>query len=288
MVIAAMKLGTLDLIDQKPVVPEEIMEHEDILYRTTSSRDLKLDIYHQKDITGTAPLLVFIHGGGWTKGDKRDYLMYLLDSAKLGYVTATVSYRFAQEAKFPAAVVDVKCAIKWLKTNAGQYHIDPGKIAVIGGSAGGHLSMMIGYSPDVPELDGDCSNDSTDTRVQAVVNFYGPTDLTTEYGRNHSITKNFIGKTWEEDPESFRKVSPGHYLTPDDPPTLIFHGTIDSLVPVSQSDNLKSRLDSLGIDAYYHRLKGWPHTMDAAVEVNAYCQYYMKEFFEKYLPVGRE
>ncbi|MDH5603959.1 MAG: alpha/beta hydrolase [Cyclobacteriaceae bacterium] len=286
MVMAAWKMGTLDLIEKKPEVPEDIAEHKDLLYRTTSTKDLKLDIYHKKDINGSAPLLVFIHGGGWTGGDKRDYLVYLLDFAKLGYVTATLSYRFAQEAKFPAAVIDVKCAIKWLKTHAGEYHIDPEKIAVIGGSAGGHLSMMIGYSSDVPELDGDCPNDSTSSRVQAVVNFYGPTDLTTEYGRNHSITKNFLGKTWEEDPDIFRHASPDHYLTADDPPTLIFHGTIDSLVPVSQSDNLKARLDSLGVDTYYHRLKGWPHTMDAAVEVNEYCQYYMREFFQKYLPLG--
>ena len=105
---------------------------------------MKLDIYHSKNISESAPLLLFIHGGGWHGGDKHDYLRYLVDYAKKGYVTATVQYRFTDKVKFPAQLLDVKAAVRWLKQNADEYHIDNNNIAVIGGSAGGHLSLMVG------------------------------------------------------------------------------------------------------------------------------------------------
>jgi len=279
---AAYFVGLLDLMDKKPAIPDNIIEYKDIIYKETESRSLKLDIYHLKELKEAAPVLIFIHGGGWKKGDKQDYLLYLIDYAKKGYVTATVAYRFSQEALFPAAVLDVKCAVRWIRSHAKEYRIDPDKIAIIGGSAGGHLAMMIGYSADVPEFDRECA-DSSDSRVQAVVDLYGPSDLTTDYARNQKSPKEFLGKSYEEDPDLYLKASPKPYITSDDPPTLIFQGTIDALVPYSQSDSLKKWLDKAGVPAEYHKLKGWPHTMDLAKEVNEYCQYYMDAFFEKYL-----
>ncbi len=276
--------GWLKLAEKMPEVPKEIIEYKDLTYKQIGDRSLKLDIYHQKNLTEAAPVLVFIHGGGWRKGDKVDYRCYLVDFAQRGYVTATLSYRFSQEAPFPAAVNDVKCAIRWLKTHANEYFINPEKVAVIGGSAGGHLAMMIGYSSDVPELDGECVDSTVNSRVQAVVNLYGPSDLTTDRSIETPSVKTFIGKPADEALEDYKKASPITYLTEDDPPTLIFHGTLDKLVPVEQSDKLKAKLDKVGISAEYHKLKGWPHTMDMSLKVNEYCQYYMNKFFEKYVP----
>ncbi len=279
---AAYFIGLVDLKETEPPIPNDIVEYKDIVYKETSSRALKLDIYRLKDLKRSAPLLVFIHGGGWRKGDKHDYLAYLLDYAQKGYITATVAYRFSQEAHFPGALLDVKCAVRWLRRHATQYMINAEKIAVIGGSAGGHLALMVGYTSDIPEFDAEC-DDSVSSRVQAVVDFYGPFDLTTEFAIKQKSPQQFLGKTFEEDPQIYIKASPKTYITADDPPTLIFQGTIDALVPYSQSDSLKVWLDRAGVPAEYHKLKGWPHTMDLVRKVNDYCQYYMDRFFKRYL-----
>lgn len=275
--------GTLDLIDAMPPIPDEIVENKDLVYKEIEDRSLKLDIYHLRTIKKAKPVLVFIHGGAWKKGNKKDYRRYLVDYAMKGYITVTVQYSLANEAKFPAALNDVKCAIQWIKENSDKYFIDPDKIAVIGGSAGGHLAMMLGYSQGSPKFENECLDNKYNTSVQAIVNIYGPTDLTTEYAISQSSVEYFLGKKYLEDKDIYRDASPISYLSPDDPPTLIFHGTLDELVPISQADSLKSKLDKVGIPAEYHRLEGWPHTMDLNVEVNAYCQYYMDLFFEKYL-----
>lgn len=278
--------GTLDLIDAMPPIPDEIIEYKDLVYKEVQERSLKLDIYHLKKIKKAKPVLVFIHGGAWKKGNKKDYRRYLVDYAMQGYVTITVQYSLSNEAKFPAALNDVNCAIQWIKVNSEKYFIDPNKIAVIGGSAGGHLAMMLGYSQGSPKFENDCLDNKYNSSVQAIVNIYGPSDLTTEYAQSQSSVEYFLGKKYIEDKDIYKDASPISYLSPDDPPTLIFHGTLDELVPISQSDSLKNRLDRIGITAEYHRLEGWPHTMDLNVEVNEYCQYYMSRFFEKYVPLN--
>ena len=265
----AYALGFIDLIETKPEIPDSIGVHRDIVYNQVDSISLKLDIYKLKNLRATRPVLIFIHGGGWSKGDKSDYLPYLVDYAIKGYVTVTVSYRLSGLALFPAAVEDVTCAVQWIRVHSAEYMIDPERIAVIGGSAGGHLAMMLAYS------------DTSNSKV--VVNFYGPTDLTTEYARNRGECLKFLGESYKEAPYLYRAASPRTYISPDDPPTLIFHGTLDSLVPVSQSDSLHRWLDQAGVPNEYHRLEGWPHTMDLSKKVNDYCRYYMDLFFRKYL-----
>ena len=114
---------------------------------------LKLDIYHSKDIKKDAPLIIFIHGGAWKKGNKHDYLVYLASFAQKGYVTATIQYRLTDVAKYPAQLHDVEDAVRWLKLNAANYHIDASKVALVGGSAGGHLAMMNAYSNTADDVD---------------------------------------------------------------------------------------------------------------------------------------
>jgi len=281
--LAAM-IGWLDIINLKPEIPDSITVYQDLVYKEVDSLQLKLDIYKSAALQKPAPVLIFIHGGAWRGGNKADYAPYLIDYAKKGYVTATIGYRLSKVAVYPAAVNDVKCAVLWIKQHAPMYMIDPGKIAVIGGSAGGHLSMMVGYTSERNDLLGPCKADSVDARVQAVVNLYGPCDLTTEFAQNNKVVHQFLGGVYDSIPDIYRQASPIFYITPDDPPTLIFHGSIDDTVPVSQSDTLRVRLNEAGVPNEYHRLRGWPHTMDIAVPVNRYCQYYMDRFFEKYIP----
>jgi acetyl esterase/lipase len=116
-----------------------------------------------------------------------------------------------------------------------------------------------------------------------VVDIYGPADLTTEYARNQRLVNAFIGHSYDENPELYREASPVSYLSSSCPPTLILHGTSDTLVPVSQSDTLKSRLDALGVPCEYYRVPLWPHAMDIAKRVNDFSQKKMEVFFEKYL-----
>lgn len=276
-------LGTLQLIDRDPVVPDDILAEENITYKNADTVSLALDIYRKKDDSGNLkPAMIFIHGGAWKSGKRSDYLPYLIDYARKGYVTITVSYRLSRVAKFPAAVQDVNCAVKWVKAHAETYGIDPDRLVLIGGSAGGHLSMMVGYGGDDPLFGGDCAFDE-DNSVKAIVNLYGPTDLTTDEAKNRSEPISFLGARYEEKPDVYKQASPRFYITSEAPPTLIFHGTIDSVVPVSQSDSLSVWLEEAGVPFRYYRLKGWPHTMDLAVKVNEYCQYYIDAFLKEYL-----
>lgn len=276
--------GALKLIEDEPEVPANVKVIQDIVYKETAEKTLKLDIYHFDSLDTPRPLLVFIHGGSWKKGNKDDYLPYLVDYVKKGYVTATVAYRFSQEAIFPAALDDVVCAVKWLKSNAQDYHIDPNKVAVIGGSAGGHLAMLLGYHGNDPDYQGACDSTEVDASVQAVVNLYGPVDLTTDFAINHPSVHQLMGAEYSPASKAaYEAGSPINFITPDDPPTLTFHGTIDEIVPVVQADMLDEALKKEQVPSYYHRLEGWPHTMDLGLKVNSYCQYYMDEFFQKHL-----
>ena len=282
----AFLLGMLKPIDAQIPIPDDVEFTEGVEYGEAGGKPLQLDIYRPKSLTRAVPGLVFIHGGGWRQGKRSDYRYYCVRFAKRGYVVTSVSYRLVQEAPFPAAVQDVKCAVRWLRANASRYNVDPDQLAVLGGSAGGHLSMMVGYSSDVPELEGYGGNPGAGSRVQAVVNFYGPTDLTSEYARKHEVVRGFFAnKSYEEVPEQYRLASPMTHVTSDDPPTLIFQGTIDELVPVEQADRLAAKLEQAGVPYVYARLAGWPHTMDLAQSVNDHCCWYIERFLDRYLPL---
>lgn len=276
----ALWIGLEKLVNTSPEVPDEIEEIKDIEYKNIDGKSLQLDIYRPKNLTDTVPLLVFIHGGAWKGGKRSDYLVYLVDFARRGYVTATVSYRLLADSPYPACAADIRDAVKWFFSNGEIYGYDPGRIALIGGSAGGHLAMLGGYGWGKTE---EGSDSIKDHRVKAVVDIYGPADLTTEYARNHPLVTALIGRSYEESPVLYSEASPVTYLDKDDPPTLILHGTSDRLVPVSQSNNLKSTLDSLGVPCVYYKVPLWPHTMDIVKRVNDFCQLKMEEFFRDYL-----
>ncbi len=274
-------LGLLDLINKKPDVPISINLYPDIIYKETPEKQLKLDILKKNGNTELAPVIIFIHGGSWKYGGKEDYLFYLIEFAERGYVTATLSYRLSQEAPFPAAVEDINCGIRWIKDHGLEYGIDTNKAVLVGGSAGGHLAMMAGYT-DQYESCGSIGD------IQGIVNIYGPCDLTTDFALSNSALTDFIGQNYNENPMPYKDASPLTHISSDDPPTITFHGTIDKVVPVSQADTLDQRLRRVGVSHEYHRLKGWPHTMDLAVPVNVYMQFYMAKFFKKVIPFNNE
>ena len=144
--------------------------------------------------------------------------------------------------------------------------------------------MMAGYVTEDAELEGAGGHPDANSRVQAVVNLYGPTDHTRPAGRVAPVVLDFLGvKNYEEAPDKFVRLSPINYVTPDDPPTLILHGTVDEIVPIDQADLLASKLKQLKIPYIYDRIDGWPHTMDLSADVNARAVWLMERFLGHYL-----
>jgi len=280
----ATRVGLERLINRTPEVPEDIEEIKNIEYKNVNGKSLQLDFYKSKNSVESAPLLVFIHGGAWKQGKRSDYLVYLLSFAQKGYVTATVSYRLIRDAPYPACVEDITDAVNWFFKNGEKYGYDPDRIALIGGSAGAHLALLAAYGWKSREVIPDSLvNTDNHRRVKAVIDIYGPIDLTTEYSINHPLVTSFLAHSFKEAPELYREASPIQYLDKNDPPTMIMHGTSDRLVPISQSDLLKARMDSLGVPNVYYRFPLWPHTMDIVQRVNDFSQLKMTDFFEKYL-----
>ena len=173
-------------------------------------------------------------------------------------MAATISYRLMQfdESKketttatpiFPAQIHDAKAAIRWVRANAKKYHVDPNRIGVTGGSAGGHLSLLVGLTDPSSNLEGDSGNPDQSSRVQAVVNVFGPTDMTFCHEKSSVawIFRLFMGGTPSEAAERYKAASPLTYVSEDDPPVLTLHGTEDTLVPVEQARLLDKRMKEL-------------------------------------------
>ncbi|HIJ65390.1 MAG TPA: alpha/beta hydrolase [Candidatus Hydrogenedentes bacterium] len=279
--------GKLEFLGPQHVsISEATLVENDIEYGRVGDHALLLNLFRPKEITKPVPGLVFIHGGGWELKGKEFCTYWVARYAARGYVCATIEYRVSSEAAYPAAVEDAKCAVRWMRGNAVKYGVDPDKIGVIGMSAGGHLAMMCGYASDVAELEGAGGHPGVSSRPQAVVTYYGPTDLTKL--KEMDIVRRFLdNKTFEEAPEMYAQASPITHVTSDDPPTLIFHGTIDGIVPVEQSDALAEKLDALGVPYVYDRQEGWDHVMDIVIEVSKRCLFIQDRFLDAFLPLPK-
>ena len=232
----------------------------DIPYANESPSQ-KLDIYLPEDGEGPFPVILSIHGGAFKAGDKGDnQVIPMLEGINRGYAVVSINYRLSQEAKFPAQIFDVKTAVRWIRAHSKQYHFSPDKIAAWGGSAGGHLSALLGTSAGVSDLeDLSVGNDNQSSRVQAVVDWFGPTDFLkmdeqlkqskVKDPQKHSVPDSpeseLIGKNLEDAPELVKSANPETYITPDDPPFFIQHGYIDRLVPFQQSLYLAQKLETV-------------------------------------------
>ncbi|MFA6863450.1 MAG: alpha/beta hydrolase [Dysgonamonadaceae bacterium] len=277
----AIGVGLEKLADLEPKIPETIEEIKNVEYKNVYGKSLQIDLYKPKNAGEPLPLLLFIHGGGWKSGKRSDYMVYLISFAEKGYMTGTVSYRLKRDSIYPASVEDVSDAVEWVFKNGENFGYDPHRVALIGGSAGAHLSMLAAYGwrDSRSQMDSIANNN----QIKAVVDIYGPVDLTDDYAQTQPLVTGFTGHSYREKPELYKEASPITYLSKSAPPTLILHGTSDKLVPIHQSDTLKSRLDELEVPCEYYKLPFWPHAMDIATRVNDFSQKKMEEFFEKYL-----
>ncbi len=250
----------------------EIQVEKDVTYGRAGDVDLKLDLARPAKGEGPFPAIVFIHGGGWSGGNRAAYRAAIEEAARRGYVAVTVSYRLVKydaakketavgEPIFPAQVHDVKAAVRWLRSQADKYKIDPQRIGVTGASAGGHLSLMVGLTGAGDQLEGESGHAEHSSRVQAVVNVFGPTEMTSCYEKSSVawLFRLFLGGTPEEAADRYRAASPVTYATPDDPPVLTLHGDQDALVPVQQATLLDEKLKAAGVDHTLIILKGQGH-----------------------------
>jgi acetyl esterase/lipase len=251
-----------------PAIPDDIGHLRDVVYGKGGDRDLKMDILRPKTAPDNPmPVLVWIHGGGWRAGNKSTGIAKLIPFAQAGYFCATVEYRLSQEALFPAQIHDCKCAIRFLRAHAKQYSLDPDRIGVWGSSAGGHLVSLLGTGGDVKELEGEGGWPEFSSRVQAVCNWYGPSDLIHIGDAPSRIDRSspncpearLIGGSLMQNREKAAAASPVTYVTEDDPPFLIMHGEFDETVPLDQSRRLSLALKKAGIDYRFYIIKDAGH-----------------------------
>ncbi len=192
------------------------------------------------------PALVQVHGGGWVIGDKREQGQPLVNHmAANGWVCFNVNYRLGPKHMFPDHLVDVKTAIAWIRERADEYGIDPDRIAVTGGSAGGHLAAMVGLTPGDPRFQP--GFESADTSVMAAVPFYAPFDLTDSAGHHgpefvRYLERYVLGAAFDSDPERFSAYSPLDRIHADAPPFFVLHGDLDTLIPVADARRFVARL----------------------------------------------
>jgi len=218
-------------------------------------RKLLLDLYLPTNQGSQPfPLLIFIHGGGWMFGDKSTCPGDIV--ASRGYAMASINYRLSGEAIFPAQIHDVKAAVRWLRANAGRYNIDPDHFGAWGDSAGGHLSALLGTSAEVSELEGGLENREVSSEIQAVCDWYGPTDFAQVPPASSGdpwleytlVTTQLLGGPVSERPELAELANPITHVDPSDPPFLIVHGEMDDSVPIEQSQLLADALHENGVD----------------------------------------
>lgn len=238
----------------------------DVEYGTGGGRSLKMHLVRPKSPPGEPmPVVVYVHGGGWRGGSRDGGIRPLSRLAGRGYFGATIEYRLSGEAPFPAQIEDCKAAIRFLRSKAKDYGIDPDRIGVWGPSAGGHLVALLGTSGDVKELEGKGGSAESSSRVQAVVDWFGPTDFL-KMGKNkidhdaaNSPESLLVGGPIQENKEKVAAANPITYVTKDDPPFLIMHGDKDDLVPLGQSELLHAALQKAGVDSKLHVVRGAGH-----------------------------
>ncbi|MCK4564517.1 MAG: alpha/beta hydrolase fold domain-containing protein, partial [Verrucomicrobia bacterium] len=256
---AAMKARNKPSSPRKPSrkrqPPENTTVHRDLEYAVADGESLRLDLYLPKNAKTAPPLVVWIHGGGWKNGDKANVNPAILRLGGDGYAVASINYRLKDLSIHPKNIHDCKGAIRWLRSKAETYGYDPNRIAVGGGSAGGHLALLLGLSGGIEELEGTVGgNLDQHSSASAIVDLYGPSELNVM-----AETQERFNRAHRFDPKQLTSASPLTYLSPDDPPVLILHGDSDKTVPVEQSQLLHERYQKAGLESELHIIEGAGH-----------------------------
>jgi acetyl esterase/lipase len=272
----------------------DVVMHRDLPYREGGSPRWKLDLALPGKATGKPrPAILVIHGGGWIEGDKSSFSRREVDVpgnvfhfAEIGFVAATMNYRLAGEAPFPAALEDCKNAVRWLRAHAKDYNLDPGHIGAFGNSAGGHLALMLAMTDNDPNLEGDGPFRDQSSRVQSAVSDSGPIDLLEQHRRGvlRHVCHRFLGGPPDgERLAVYKRASPSALISPRVPPLLLVYGVEDAQVPVDTADRFVLALGQAGLkDITYYRLARVDHCPYSLIRVPA-LRPVVDEFFDRTL-----
>jgi acetyl esterase/lipase len=262
----------------------DIVFEQGIEYSNPDDQHLQLNLARPKEASGKLPAVLCIHGGGFRAGKRERWDQLCQQLAERGYVAATVTYRLAPKYQYPAAVHDVKAAVRWLRANADKYKIDPERIGVVGDSAGGHLAQYLGVTGDVPLLEGDGGNAGQSSRVTCVVNYYGPSDLTKSYGKSvdaAEVLPLWLGGDATKEHRKHIVASPLYWVTPAAAPTLLIHGTEDPYVNYEQAGWIHDKLQAAEVEVELLTLRGAGHGFKGEDATKA--EKAMLDFFDRHL-----
>ena len=236
---------------------------EDMVYGTGGGGELRQDLFTPEAPGTERSGVVFIHGGGWRGGTRRQFWRHAAHLAELGFVCTCIEHRLSGEAMFPAAVEDAKCAVRWMRSQAKARGMDPDRIGAVGGSSGGHLVAMLGTTAGVAELKGRGGHGGISSHVNAVVAFNGAFDLvslaTKWADEPDNPVRLFLGGTLEEKPEVHRFASPVFHVSGNEPSFLFQHGTADETVPFDQSEGFHLKLTDAAVYAELEAYEGASH-----------------------------
>ncbi len=263
-------------------------------YRDPASKACVLDLaVPEAAAAKPRPAIVIIHGGGWIEGDKSSFASAerhqppnIVDLARLGFVAATMNYRLAGEAPYPAALDDCRCAIRWLRANAQKYHVDSDHIGAYGNSAGGHLALLLAVVPPETAVKPGEPNAGYSSQVQAAVSDSGPLDLLTQHRNKQLIT--VIEKFMGGPPDGARQrtyeaASPASYVSKSIPPLLLIYGEADGQVDVATADRYVAALGGAGLaDLTYIRLAKVDHCPHSLQRIG-FLQPIVEHFFTRTL-----
>lgn len=291
-----------------PGVPAGVKAIRNVEYAQVDGRALKLDIYlpqtlrpappntpdAEKPVDAPAakpthdklPVIIWVHGGGWSAGNKNSCPAALFVPS--GFAAVSISYRFTQVAPFPAQIHDCKGAVRWVRAHAAEYGFDPDRIGVWGASAGGHLVALLGTTAGNKELEGTTGgNLGQSSSVQAVCDWFGPADILKlasvdeEHPTDHAavipavgLLDKLMGGPVREHVELAKLASPTRHISRGDPPFLVMHGDNDDLVPISQSELLVKALEAAGVEVSMHVVKGAGHGFGGVEEINMVAEFF--------------
>ena len=237
----------------------------DVEYGQVAHASLRLDVYQPREWTHSLrPAILLIHGGGWIEGDKageRDLASVLVPQ---GFVAFAVNYRLTRHGQsvYPAALLDVRRAARWVRAHASEYGVDPDRLGAVGLSAGGHLAAVLGTTDDLDPADP--NSGFVSARANCVVDTAGPTDFTDDANppvgvKIAQVIPIFFGKTRDQIPQAYRDASPALRADSRAAPTLIVHGTADDIVPIGQSRRFERALKAAGVEVALIELPGEGH-----------------------------
>ena len=255
---------------------------DDVKIGTTGSRDLKGDLFIPPNENKQRPAILILHGGGWREGDRKQLRGYGILLARQGFVCLCSSYRLSTEDIWPAQIQDVKCAIRYLRSNYEILGIDPDRIGITGNSAGGHLSLMAGLKDYDKSFEGEGGYEEVSSEVKAICAIYPPAKIRKLEDTDPIIDayKMLMGEVGQEE---YDKASPLIQIKNDFPPTMLVHGSSDSVVRLEDSTDLYQKLKQEKGTAELHIFSEEDHAFDSARGYGRSIAELQHLFFKKYL-----